>query len=85
MIRKTALSIAAAAAITAAAMGATASTASAGVSVYLGGGFYGPGVDVGYGWGHGGYYNPCRRWLKKYHWTGKHRYLRKYRRCMRWH
>ena len=82
MIRKTALTIAAAAALSAAAMGATTSSANAGIKVY--GGFYGPGIHFGHGWGHG-YYNPCRRWLKKYRWTGKHRYLRKYRRCMRWY
>ncbi len=76
MIRKTALTIATAAVISAAAMGATTSTASAGFKVYFNHG-YGHG-----GWGYG-HYNPCRRWLKKYRWTGKYRYLRKYRRCMR--
>ncbi len=82
MIRKTALTIATAAVISAAAMGATTSTASAGFKVYFNSG-YGHG---GWGYGHGGgygHYNPCRRWLKKYRWTGKYRYLRKYRRCMR--
>ena len=81
MIRKTALTIAAAAAISAAAMGATTSSANAGFKVHV----HGPGIHLGHGWGHGGYYNPCRRWLKKYRWTGKYRYLRKYRCCMRWH
>ena len=80
MIRKTALTIATAAVLSAAAMGATESTATAGVKVWV----HGPGFHAGHGWGHG-YYNPCRRWLKKYRWTGKYRYLRKYRRCMRWY
>ena len=80
MIRKTAMTIATAAVISAAAMGATTSTASAGFKVH----FHVPGVHIGHGYGYGhGYYNPCRRWLKKYRWTGKYRYLRKYRRCMR--
>ncbi len=75
MFRKTALTIATAAIITAAAMGATASTESAGFKVYLA-------HSYGHGWRGHGYYNPCRRWLKKYRWTGRYRYLRKYRRCM---
>ena len=84
MIRKTIMTVATAAVISAGAMGATANTASAKVKfdVHIGGGgFYGHG-HVGHGWGH---YNPCRKWLKKYHWTGKYRFLRKYRRCMRWY
>ena len=81
MIRKSVLTIATAAVISAAAMGATASTASAGVKVYLGHGGWGHG---GWGYSHGyGHYNPCRRWLKKYNWTGRYKFLRKYRRCMR--
>ncbi|NNE22041.1 MAG: hypothetical protein HKN11_05470, partial [Rhizobiales bacterium] len=43
MIRKTILTIATATVISAAALGATASTASAGVKVYLGHGGYGHG------------------------------------------
>ncbi|MGI9462601.1 MAG: hypothetical protein ACR2OM_01590 [Aestuariivirgaceae bacterium] len=80
MIRKSVLTIATAAVISAAAMGATTSTASAGVKVYFGHG-WGHGYNHGWGYGH---YNPCRRWLRKYNRTGYHRYLRKYRRCMRW-
>ena len=83
MIRKSVLTIATAAVISAAAMGATASTASAGVKVYFGHGGHGWGHGYNHGWGYG-HYNPCRRWLRKYNRTGYHRYLRKYRRCMRW-
>ena len=80
MFRKAALTIATASVITAAAMGATASTASAGVKVYLGhGGFYGHSY-----YGHG-YYNPCRKYLRKYRRWGNPRHLRKYRRCTRWY
>ena len=84
MIRKTILTAAVAAVISAGALGASASSASAGVKVYFGHGGYGHG-GWGYnqGWGGNGHYNPCRRLLKKYNWTGKYRYLRKYRRCMR--
>ena len=81
MIRKTVLTIATATVISAAAMGATASNASAGVKVYFG---HGPVWGHGYGHGYHGHYNPCRRWLRKYHRTGRYRFLRKYRRCMRW-
>ena len=85
MIRKTVLTVATAAVISAGALGATANSASAGVKfdVHIGGGpVYAHGWGHGHGWGH---YNPCRKWLKKYRWTGKRRYLRKYRRCMRWY
>lgn len=85
MIRKTILTIATATVISAAALGATASTASAGFKVYFNHG-YGHG-GWRHGWGHGGYghYKPCRRWLRKYNWSGRHRFLRKYRRCMRYY
>ena len=86
MIRKTIITTAVAAVITAGAMGATASTASAGVKVYFGHGGWGHGYGHSWGYGHGwghGHYNPCRKWKRKYHRTGRYRYLRKYRRCMR--
>ena len=84
MNRRIILTTAAAAVVSATALASTASTASAGVKVYLshGGWGHGWGHGYGHGWGHG-HYNPCRKWLKKYNWTGKRRYLRKYRRCMR--
>ena len=81
MIRKTILTITTATVISAAAMGATASTASAGVKVYFN---HGWGHGYSHGWGHSyGHYNPCRKWKRKYNRTGRYRYLRKYRRCMR--
>ena len=84
MIRKSILTVAGAAVISAAAMGATASTASAGFKVYLGHGYgHGYGYDHRY-YGHG-YYNPCKRFLRRYHRSGRYKFLRKYRRCMRFH
>jgi len=83
MIRKTVLTIATATVISAAALGATASTASAGVKVYLGHGGWGHGWSHRWHGGGYGHYNPCRRWLRKYNWSGRYRYLRRYRRCMR--
>ena len=82
MIRKSIATTAAVAAITVGAMSATASTASAGVSVHVHGGHYLWGGPV-YGHWHGGYRNPCRHWKRKWHRTGRYRFLRKYRRCMR--
>ena len=84
MFKKTVLGIAAAAAITVTALSGTATTAQAGsnwnfsigVPYYGGGGYYG---------GHGFYGNPCRHWKRKWHRTGRYRFLRKYRRCMRRH
>ena len=83
MLKKTALGIAAAAAITVTALSGTATTAQAGswsfsvgVPYYGGHGFYG---------GHGYYRNPCRHWKRKWRRTGRHYFLRRYRRCMRRH
>ncbi|MEM8689569.1 MAG: hypothetical protein AAGF81_19745 [Pseudomonadota bacterium] len=83
MLKKTALGIAAAAAITVTALSGTATTAQAGnwsfsvgVPYYGGHGFYG---------GHYGYRNPCRHWKRKWRRTGRHYFLRRYRRCMRYH
>ena len=85
MIRKTIMTVATAAVISAGTLGATANTASAKVNVDVhigGGGFVFGHGGHGHGWGH---YNPCRKYWKKYKWTGKKRFLRKYRRCMRWY
>ena len=78
MIKRSIATAATVAAITFGAMGATASTASAGVTLHV----HGWGAPV-YGHWHGGYRNPCRRWKRKFHRTGRYRFLRKYRRCMR--
>lgn len=91
MFRKSLIATAVAATITAATMGATATTANAGVSFYFGGpGLYTPvhgGFGYGHGYGYGGGYRyrgySCRHWLNRYNWTGKRRYWRKYRRCLR--
>jgi len=80
MFKKTALGIAAAAAITVTALSGTTTTAQAGnfsfhvgVPYYGGHGFYGGHV----------YRNPCRHWKRKWRRTGRHYFLRRYRRCMR--
>ena len=85
MIKSTLATLATVTAITIGAVGATTAPAQAGVKVYLGHGGWGHG-----GWGHGhgwgyGHYNPCRHWKRKYNRTGRYRFLRKYRRCMRRH
>ena len=84
MIKKTALGIAAAAAITVTALSGTASTAQAGNFVFE---VHGP----GWGWspgyhgfhGHYGWRNPCRHWKRKFNRTGRRYFLRRYNRCMR--
>ncbi len=82
MLKKTALGIAAAAAITVTALSGTATTAQAGNwSFHVGVPFYGHGF---YG-GHGYYRNPCRHWKRKWRRTGRYYFLRRYRRCMRRH
>ena len=80
MIKKSIATAATIAAITMGAMGASTTSASA-LSVHVHGG-WGWGGPV-YGHWHGGYRNPCRHWKRKWHRTGRYRYLRKYRRCMR--
>ncbi|MEM7427942.1 MAG: hypothetical protein AAF441_17755 [Pseudomonadota bacterium] len=85
MIRKTALGIAAAAVVSAAALTGTASTAQAGS---FGFGFHGGhgSFYIGSGHGfHGHYGNPCRHWKRKWRRTGRYRFLRRYRRCMARH
>ncbi len=81
MLKKTALGIAAAAAITVTALSATTTGAQAAKFGFY---FGGPGFSVGHGF-HGGWGNPCRRWKRKFHRTGRYYYLRRYRRCMRWY
>ncbi len=81
MLKKTALGIATASAITVAALAGTTSSANAS-SFYFG--FGGPGLRVGHGF-HGGWGNPCRRGKRKWRRTGRYHYLRRYRRCMRWY
>ena len=81
MLKKTLLGLAAAAAITVTALSGTASTAQAGnFSFHIGGPSYGHGF---YGGGHRYYRNPCRHWKRKWRRTGRHYFLRRYRRCMR--
>ena len=82
MFKKTALGIAAASAITVAALSGTTTAAQAGGGFYVG--FGAPGIYFGHGWGHT-YANPCRRWLRRYDRTGRRYYLRRYNRCIRRH
>ena len=84
MIKSTLATAATVAAITIGAMGTATTPAQAGVNVHVHGGFWGAPVHVGPGHWHGGHYgNPCRRWKRKYHRTGRFKYLKRYRRCMR--
>ena len=83
MFKKTALGIAAAAAITVTALSGTASTAQAGnwsFSIGVPGTYYGGGY-----YDHGYYGNPSRHWKRKWRRTGRRYFLRRYRRCMRRH
>ncbi|MEM7427766.1 MAG: hypothetical protein AAF441_16860 [Pseudomonadota bacterium] len=84
MIKKTALGAVAAAAIAVTALAGTASTAQA--HHKFGFGFYGgPSIVIGGpGW-HGYYGNPCRHWKRKYRRTGRWKYWRRYKRCLRRH
>ena len=91
MFKKTFTAIATAAVITVGAMGAATSPAEAGVKIVIGH-TYAHGLPF-YFAGPGFYfdhYNPysfrrCWRWKRKFHRTGRRRFLRKYRRCMRRH
>ena len=85
MIKKAALGIASAAIITVAALAGTTSSAQAGGGFSFGfyGGpsfhFGGPVYDGYYGY----YRNPCRHWKRKFNRTGRWRYYRRYKRCLR--
>lgn len=81
MIKKTLLGIAAAAAITVTALSGTATTAQAGTFNFHVGI---PGVTHGF-YGGGFYGNPCYHWKRKWQKTGRLKFLRRYRRCMRYY
>ena len=82
MLKQSLAAAATVAIISISAIGATTSSAQAGAKFHL---------HVGTPYWGGGYYepryygNPCRHWKRKFHRTGRHRFLRKYRRCMRWY
>lgn len=85
MLKKTIIAAAAVAAISTGAIATTSAPAEAGAKFHFHVGGYGP------HWGGGvwvpgpGYYgNPCRHWKRKFHRTGRYRFLRKYKRCMRY-
>ncbi len=82
MFKKTALGAVAAAAITVTALAGTATSAQA---HSYGWGFGSHGIYFGHGHTHGFYGNPCRRWKRKYHRTGRWKYWRRYKRCLRRH
>ena len=66
------------------AVGTTAAPAQAGTSFNFSVGGIGPYWGPGY-YGPGYYGNPCRHWKRKFHRTGRYRFLRKYRSCMRYY
>ena len=84
MFKKVLTAAAIATVVTVGAIGSTTAPAEAGSKFHFSVG--GPYWGGGYG---GGYYepryygNPCRHLKRKFHRTGRYRYLRKYRRCMR--
>ena len=80
MIRRTVLAVAAATAISTAAMGATAATTSNTPKPSIDRpGAGGPGLDWRpWGWRH------CRRYLRMYRITGRRYWLWRYRRCIRY-
>ena len=82
MFKKTAMGAVAAAAITMTALAGTATSAQA----HHIGGWYGPGIVIGGPGFHFGYYgNPCRHWKRKFNRTGRWKYWRRYKRCLRRH
>ena len=88
MFKKILSAAAIATVVTVGAIGTTTAPAEAGSKFHLsiGGGHWGGGHWGGGHWGggYGGYHgNPCRKWKIRYRHTGRYRYLRKYRRCMR--
>ena len=80
MFKKILTAAAIATVVTVGAVGTTTAPAEAGTKFHfsVGGPYWGPGH-----YGHGYYGNPCRKFKRAYHRTGRYRYLRKYRRCMR--
>ncbi len=84
MFKKTAMGVAAAAAITVTALAGTTSSAQA-HHKWGWGGWHGPSIVIGTpGW-HGFYGNPCWRLKRKWLRTGRWKDRRRYKRCVRRH
>ena len=84
MFKKVLTAAAIATVVAVGAVGTTTAPAQAGAKVHFHVGGFGPYWGGGYH-DYGYYGNPCRKWKRKFHRTGRYRFLRKYRRCMRYH
>lgn len=80
ILKKASLALAAAAIATMTVQGTAQAKSSFSLHIGAPGVFWGPGPV--YGYGHWGHYNPCRHWKRKFHRTGRIKYLKRYKRCM---